>query len=41
MVMMTRLAFSNMSKYEEGDTGNRLALWEDLELRRVLPLVPA
>jgi protein SMG7 len=33
--------FSNMSKYAEGDTGNRLALWENLELRRVLPLVPA
>jgi hypothetical protein len=39
--MTTRLAFSNMSKYEEGETGKRLALWEDFELRRVLPLVPA
>jgi protein SMG7 len=33
--------FSNMSRYEEGETGNRLALWEDLELRGFLPLVPA
>jgi len=33
--------FSNMSIYEEGETGNRLALWEDLELRGFLPLVPA
>ncbi|OEL22449.1 Protein SMG7 [Dichanthelium oligosanthes] len=33
--------FSNMSMYEEGETGNRLALWEDLELRGFLPLVPA
>jgi protein SMG7 len=33
--------FSNMSTYEEGETGNRLALWEDLELRGFLPLVPA
>ncbi|XP_062199976.1 nonsense-mediated mRNA decay factor SMG7-like [Phragmites australis] len=33
--------FSNMSTYEEGETGNRLALWEDLELRGFLPLLPA
>ncbi|KAL6854588.1 hypothetical protein ACP4OV_019150 [Aristida adscensionis] len=33
--------FSNMSAYDEGETGNRLALWEDLELRGFLPLVPA
>ncbi|CAN6203934.1 unnamed protein product [Urochloa humidicola] len=33
--------FSNMSVYEEAETGNRLALWEDLELRGFLPLVPA
>ncbi|CAN6223384.1 unnamed protein product [Urochloa humidicola] len=33
--------FSHMSMYEEGETGNRLALWEDLELRGFLPLVPA
>ncbi|XP_020396266.1 protein SMG7 isoform X1 [Zea mays] len=33
--------FSNMSIYEEGETGNRLAIWEDLELRGFLPLVPA
>lgn len=33
--------FSNMSTYEEGETGNRLALWEDFELRGFLPLVPA
>lgn len=33
--------FSNMSIYEEGEIGNRLALWEDLELRGFLPLVPA
>ncbi|XP_062194322.1 nonsense-mediated mRNA decay factor SMG7-like [Phragmites australis] len=33
--------FSNMSMYEEGETGNRLALWEDIELRGFLPLVPA
>ncbi|KNA12581.1 hypothetical protein SOVF_124590 [Spinacia oleracea] len=30
--------FSNMSKYEEGETSNRLALWEDFELRGFLPL---
>ncbi|KAK8566455.1 hypothetical protein V6N13_002161 [Hibiscus sabdariffa] len=33
--------FFNMSRYEEGETENRLALWEDLELRGFLPLVPA
>lgn len=33
--------FFNMSKYEEGETDNRLALWEDFELRGFLPLQPA
>ncbi|KAL3747559.1 hypothetical protein ACJRO7_016365 [Eucalyptus globulus] len=33
--------FGNMSKYEEGETGNRLALWEDFELKGFLPLIPA
>ncbi|XP_058115626.1 nonsense-mediated mRNA decay factor SMG7 [Magnolia sinica] len=33
--------FSDMSRYEEGETGNRLALWEDFELRGFLPLLPA
>ncbi|XP_073003497.1 nonsense-mediated mRNA decay factor SMG7-like [Typha latifolia] len=33
--------FSDMSMYDEGETGNRLALWEDFELRGFLPLVPA
>lgn len=33
--------FFNLSKYEEGETENRLALWEDLELRGFLPLLPA
>ncbi|XWS52609.1 hypothetical protein CRYUN_Cryun11dG0085700 [Craigia yunnanensis] len=33
--------FFNMSKYEEGETENRFALWEDFELRGFLPLVPA
>ncbi|KAK6942181.1 Telomerase activating protein Est1-like, N-terminal [Dillenia turbinata] len=33
--------FYNMSRYEEGETANRLALWEDFELRGFLPLVPA
>ncbi|XP_017698117.2 protein SMG7-like isoform X2 [Phoenix dactylifera] len=33
--------FSDMSRYDEGETGNRLALWEDFELRGFLPLVPA
>ncbi|MBA0604985.1 hypothetical protein Godav_017602 [Gossypium davidsonii] len=32
--------FFNMSRYE-GETENRLALWEDFELRGFLPLVPA
>ncbi|KAF2291955.1 hypothetical protein GH714_042297 [Hevea brasiliensis] len=33
--------FYNMSHYEEEETGNRLALWEDFELRGFLPLLPA
>ncbi|XXG52144.1 hypothetical protein AAC387_Pa03g0531 [Persea americana] len=33
--------FSDMSKYDEEETGNRLALWEDFELRGFLPLIPA
>ncbi|WCJ28855.1 Nonsense-mediated mRNA decay factor SMG7 [Euphorbia peplus] len=33
--------FYNMTHYEEGETGNRLALWEDFELRGFLPLLPA
>lgn len=33
--------FFNMSKYEERETANRLALSEDFELRGFLPLVPA
>ncbi|CAL9063155.1 unnamed protein product [Musa banksii] len=33
--------FLNMSSYDEGETGNRLALWEDFELRGFVPLVPA
>ncbi|KAI3986300.1 hypothetical protein MKX01_028581 [Papaver californicum] len=33
--------FFNMSTYVEGETGNRLALWEDFELRGFLPLLPA
>ncbi|CAK7330641.1 unnamed protein product [Dovyalis caffra] len=33
--------FYNMSRYEEGETGNRVALWEDFELRGFLPLLPA
>ncbi|KAE8711329.1 Protein SMG7 [Hibiscus syriacus] len=33
--------FSNMSRYEEGETENCLASWEDFELRGLLPLVPA
>ncbi|KAE8037256.1 hypothetical protein FH972_009857 [Carpinus fangiana] len=32
--------FSN-TRYEEGETENRLALWEDFELRGFLPLLPA
>ncbi|KAI3938167.1 hypothetical protein MKW98_018723 [Papaver atlanticum] len=30
-----------MGTYNEGETGNMLALWEDFELRRFLPLLPA
>nr|KYP37878.1 Protein SMG7 [Cajanus cajan] len=33
--------FNNMSRYEEGETENRLALWEDSELRGFVPLHPA
>ncbi|PIM98505.1 hypothetical protein CDL12_29017 [Handroanthus impetiginosus] len=33
--------FSNMSKYDESETANRLALPEDFELRGFLPLLPA
>lgn len=33
--------FFNMSRYEEGETENRLALWEDFELRGFSPLLPA
>ncbi|XP_040382533.1 protein SMG7 isoform X2 [Oryza brachyantha] len=33
--------FFDMGTYEEGETGNRLALWEDVELRGFSPLVPA
>ncbi|KAF9592218.1 hypothetical protein IFM89_012794 [Coptis chinensis] len=33
--------FFNMSRYDEGETDNRLALWEDFELRGFLPLLPA
>ncbi|KAI4967684.1 hypothetical protein ZWY2020_019630 [Hordeum vulgare] len=33
--------FFDMGVYEEGETGNRLALWEDYELRGFSPLVPA
>ncbi|KAL0290859.1 UNVERIFIED_CONTAM: protein SMG7 [Sesamum angustifolium] len=33
--------FSNMSKYDESETANRLALFEDFELRGFLPLLPA
>jgi len=33
--------FSNMSRYDEGETANRLALFEDVELRGFLPLLPA
>ncbi|XP_035544527.1 protein SMG7-like isoform X2 [Juglans regia] len=29
------------ARYDEGETANRLALWEDYELRGFLPLVPA
>uniref|UniRef100_A0A2P2LEV0 DNA/RNA-binding domain-containing protein n=2 Tax=Rhizophora mucronata TaxID=61149 RepID=A0A2P2LEV0_RHIMU len=33
--------FYNMNRYEEGETDNRLALWEDFELRGFSPLLPA
>ncbi|XP_022846209.1 protein SMG7-like [Olea europaea var. sylvestris] len=33
--------FSNMSKYDESETVNRLALSEDFELRGFIPLLPA
>ncbi|CAL1406075.1 unnamed protein product [Linum trigynum] len=33
--------FNNMIRYEDGESWNMLALWEDLELRGFLPLVPA
>ncbi|XP_075491513.1 nonsense-mediated mRNA decay factor SMG7-like [Primulina tabacum] len=33
--------FSNMSKYDETENANRLALPEDFELRGFLPLIPA
>ncbi|XP_073123264.1 nonsense-mediated mRNA decay factor SMG7-like [Henckelia pumila] len=33
--------FSNMSKYDESETTNRLALPEDFELKGFLPLIPA
>ncbi|CAJ1964519.1 unnamed protein product [Sphenostylis stenocarpa] len=33
--------FNNMSRYEEGETENRHALWEDFELRGFVPLLPA
>lgn len=33
--------FNNMTRYEEGKTENRLALWEDFELRGFIPLLPA
>ncbi|KAH6794550.1 hypothetical protein C2S52_005027 [Perilla frutescens var. hirtella] len=33
--------FSNMSKYDESETANRLALPEDFELRGFYPLLPA
>ncbi|XP_051149558.1 nonsense-mediated mRNA decay factor SMG7 [Andrographis paniculata] len=33
--------FSNMSKYDESETTNRVALPEDFELRGFLPLLPA
>ncbi|KAG7555822.1 DNA/RNA-binding domain Est1-type [Arabidopsis suecica] len=35
------ICFSNMSLYDERETENRLALWEDYELRGFLPLLPA
>ncbi|CAL9107622.1 unnamed protein product [Musa acuminata var. zebrina] len=33
--------FFNTSKYDVGESGDHLALWEDFELRGFLPLVPA
>lgn len=33
--------FFNMSRYDEGETANLLALFEDVELRGFLPLLPA
>ncbi|KAF5750285.1 protein SMG7-like [Tripterygium wilfordii] len=33
--------FFNMSRYDESETSNRLALWEDFELRGFVPLAPA
>ncbi|RDX75555.1 Protein SMG7, partial [Mucuna pruriens] len=33
--------FNNMSRYEEGETENRHALWEDSEIRGFVPLLPA
>lgn len=33
--------FSSMCRYDEGETANRLALFEDIELRGFLPLLPA
>ncbi|KAL5985704.1 hypothetical protein ACLOJK_027691 [Asimina triloba] len=33
--------FSDMSRYDEEETDNRLALWEDFELRGFVPLLPA
>ncbi|XP_043718683.1 protein SMG7-like [Telopea speciosissima] len=33
--------FFNIGRYEEGETANRLALWEDFELRGFLPILPA
>ncbi|PHU05765.1 Protein SMG7 [Capsicum chinense] len=33
--------FFNMSRYDEGESGNRLALPEDFELRGFVPLLPA
>lgn len=33
--------FNNLSRYEEEETENRRALWEDFELRGFVPLLPA
>uniref|UniRef100_A0A1D1YWQ9 Protein SMG7 n=1 Tax=Anthurium amnicola TaxID=1678845 RepID=A0A1D1YWQ9_9ARAE len=33
--------FFDMSRYDEGETENRLALWEDFELRGFVPSMPA